>query len=214
MSYFPIIVELIPGVAATDLGKTEDAAHSSGDTGVMILAVRKDTAAALAGSDADYIPLIVNASGRLYTSATVDAALPAGSSNIGDVDIASITAGTNTIGGTLDAGASWTQVFGVAGVAYASADATASPAVTDAPTSGQKLVIDDIFLSVGATAMQVDFEIETAGTHFLTFYCAANTVYQFTPRAKFKLPTADKKLLVDASVAGNISVTVFYHSEA
>ena len=61
--------------------------------------------------------------------------------------------------------------------------------------------------------MQVDFEIETAGTNFLTFYCAANSSYQFTPRGRLKLPTADKKLMVDTSAAGNISVTVFYHSE-
>ena len=115
---------------------------------------------------------------------------------------------------TSDSGPSWTQVFGVSGAVVTSADASTATAVTDAPTSGQKLCIDDIMFSVGSTAMQVDFEIETAGTNFLTFYCAANTSYQFTPRGKLKLPTADKKLMVDTSAAGNISVTVFYHSEA
>lgn len=45
----------------------EDAAHTSGDTGIMALAVRKDTAAALAGSDGDYAPLEVDANGRLHT---------------------------------------------------------------------------------------------------------------------------------------------------
>lgn len=39
-----------PGTAAASLGKAEDAAHASGDVGVMLLAVRKDTAAALAAS--------------------------------------------------------------------------------------------------------------------------------------------------------------------
>lgn len=61
----------------TQLAKAEDATHSSGDTGVMLLAVRKDTAAALAGTDGDYIPLIVDANGRLHVlsgnfPATVD----------------------------------------------------------------------------------------------------------------------------------------------
>lgn len=51
-----------------DIVKAEDAAHSSGDRGIMLLAVRKDTAAALAGTDADYIPLIVDASGRLHVN--------------------------------------------------------------------------------------------------------------------------------------------------
>ena len=50
----------------TQLAKAEDAAHSSGDSGVMVLGVRKDTAAALAGTDGDYIPLIVDSSGRLW----------------------------------------------------------------------------------------------------------------------------------------------------
>jgi hypothetical protein len=44
----------------------EDTAHQSGDLGIQILAVRKDTAAALAGADGDYAPLEVDASGRLH----------------------------------------------------------------------------------------------------------------------------------------------------
>lgn len=53
------------------LAKAEDAAHSSGDKGVMLLAVRKDTAAALAGTDGDYIPLIVDDVGRLHVTPSV-----------------------------------------------------------------------------------------------------------------------------------------------
>lgn len=44
----------------------EDSAHSSGNTGTMALVVRNDTLAALAGTDGDYAPLQVNASGALY----------------------------------------------------------------------------------------------------------------------------------------------------
>ena len=46
--------------------KAEDAAHSSGDAGIMMMGVRKDTAAALAGTDGDYQPPIFDASGRLW----------------------------------------------------------------------------------------------------------------------------------------------------
>lgn len=60
---------IVPGTAATNLGKAEDAAHTTGDTGVMVLAVRKDTAAALATTDGDYIPLIVDSTGRLHIAA-------------------------------------------------------------------------------------------------------------------------------------------------
>jgi hypothetical protein len=114
----------------------------------------------------------------------------------------------------VDSGAAWAQSYGVSGAAFVSADASAITAITDAPTTGQKLVIDDIFLSVGSTAMQVDFKLETAGTILLpSIYALANSFYQITPRGKLKLATADKRLMIDTSVAGNVSVTVFYHSE-
>ncbi len=64
------VTSVIAGTGATNLGKAEDAAHSSGDTGVMILAVRQDSAAALAGTTGDYIPLTTTALGSLRTSVT------------------------------------------------------------------------------------------------------------------------------------------------
>lgn len=62
------VLSVIPGVGATNLGKAEDAAHSSGDVGVMGLAVRNDAGTALA-ADGDYIPLIVNSAGHLWVAA-------------------------------------------------------------------------------------------------------------------------------------------------
>ena len=59
---------VIPGVGATNLGKAEDAAHSSGDTGVMALGVRNDTLAAFVGTDGDYTPLQMDAEGRVYVA--------------------------------------------------------------------------------------------------------------------------------------------------
>lgn len=58
---------ITPGTAATSLGKAEDAAHSSGDVGVMALAVRADTAAAT-GADGDYTPLLTDSFGRLQVA--------------------------------------------------------------------------------------------------------------------------------------------------
>lgn len=131
----------------------------------------------------------------------------------GTVAVSSIAAGSTSIGGTTDNGPHWTTVVGVSGARVLSADATGLVAVTDAPTSGQKLVITDVVISVD-TAMRVDLLTETTGTIHASFYLPANGSVQFTPRSKLKLPTADKKLQVDASVAGNISVTAFYYSEA
>lgn len=56
---------ITPGTAATSLGKAEDAGHSSGDVGVMALAVRNDTRGTLAGTDLDYAPPQLNAAGDL-----------------------------------------------------------------------------------------------------------------------------------------------------
>lgn len=60
------VTRVIPGTAATNLGKAEDAAHTSGDVGVMALSVRSNTAAATSGTDGDYQPLITDTNGRLH----------------------------------------------------------------------------------------------------------------------------------------------------
>lgn len=64
---------ITPGTAATSLGKAEDAAHTSGDVGVLALAVRSDTATATAAAG-DYVSLITDANGRLYVAGPVTVA--------------------------------------------------------------------------------------------------------------------------------------------
>lgn len=149
--------------------------------------------------------------------AAVEGATPAGTNNIGDVDVLTLPAtpaGTNSIGGTKDNGPHWTSVFGVAGVAFTSADATTAAAVTDAPTSGQKLVLTDLVMSSDTALFLLFHEESTAGTVIFKVFLPANGTVQITPRSKVKLPTINKKLMVDASAAGNIAVTATYFSEA
>ena len=50
--------------------RNEDSAHVSGDKGVPVWAVRKDTAAAT-GADGDYVALITDADGKLYVNAAI-----------------------------------------------------------------------------------------------------------------------------------------------
>ena len=57
--------------AITDISKAEDAVHTSGDKGIMALAVRKDTAAAQTSADGDYSSLLTDGNGRLYTAAAL-----------------------------------------------------------------------------------------------------------------------------------------------
>lgn len=61
------VESIVPGTSATSLGKAEDAVAASGDTGVMALAVRADTAAAT-GANGDYVPLLTDSTGRLHVA--------------------------------------------------------------------------------------------------------------------------------------------------
>lgn len=65
------VLAVTPGSGATNLGKAEDAAHASGDVGIMALAVRRDTAAASSGTDGDYEPLATDGTGRLRTATNI-----------------------------------------------------------------------------------------------------------------------------------------------
>lgn len=60
------VTSIVPGSGATNLGKAEDAAHATGDVGVMALSVRQNTAASTSGTDGDYQPLITDTNGRLH----------------------------------------------------------------------------------------------------------------------------------------------------
>jgi hypothetical protein len=65
------IVSQVPGTGATNLGKAEDAGHTTGDVGVMVLAVRNDAHAALSGTDLDYTPIAVDAEGNVRVCGSV-----------------------------------------------------------------------------------------------------------------------------------------------
>lgn len=101
-----ITTSVVPGTGATNLGKAEDAAHASGDTGVAMWAVRNDSlATTFTNTDGDYSPIAVTSNGRVYGSVVIDSSLPAGTNaigklsansgvDIGDVDVTSVIAGT------------------------------------------------------------------------------------------------------------------------
>lgn len=111
------------------------------------------------------------------------------------------------------AGPDWTSLWGVLGLPFTSADQHAAAAsVTDVPVVGQRLEIDDIFMSAD-TAMNVTFKEETSGTVvFGPIYLAANTPFSLGMRGRRKLPLINTRLQVITSVAGNITVSVGYHS--
>ncbi len=127
---------------------------------------------------------------------------------------AAMPAGANVLGGTQDAGPAQAMSFGVSGATFTSPNqSSAAAAVTDAPTSGQKLVITDLEVSVD-TAMAVTFTEQNLGTVVGKYYLDSNTTVQITPRGKKKLTGANNKLMVQTSTLGNIAVTAHYYSEA
>lgn len=61
-----ISTSITPGTAAANLGKAEDAVHTSGDVGVMTLGVRNDgMATSFSGTNGDYTPIATDAQGRI-----------------------------------------------------------------------------------------------------------------------------------------------------
>jgi len=58
------------GTGATSLGKAEDAAHTSGDTGVVMLGVRNQNLAAMTSADGDYGSLTLFTDGGIATRMT------------------------------------------------------------------------------------------------------------------------------------------------
>ena len=90
------VTSVVPGTGATNLGKAEDAGHTTGDVGVMPLAVRNDTVGSLVNANLDYAPLQVNANGRLRVEGAQleDAAHASGDPGVHVMGVRNDTPGT------------------------------------------------------------------------------------------------------------------------
>lgn len=123
------VISVTPGTGATSLGKAEDAAHTSGDTGVYALGVRQDADTSPVSADGDYHGLVFNAIGRLKTS-VLPAATTATTGNI-TTNTSTVTVDTTrqsgvtmqitgtfvafngTFEGSIDGGTTWNAIQGV-----------------------------------------------------------------------------------------------------
>jgi hypothetical protein len=91
------VTSVIPGTGATNLGKAEDAAHSSGDTGVATWHVRQDTPATT-GADGDYIAPHTNQYGHQFVASicndpTLTQSVPVSQSALnGNAEVVGLTA--------------------------------------------------------------------------------------------------------------------------
>ena len=180
------ILSVIPGTGATHLGKAEDAVHSTGDAGVQLLAVRKDTPAALAGTDGDYIPLIVDANGRLYANEAGDVAHDSADSGNpvkvgGQARTTNPTAVTDAdrVNLVLDKiGRMVPANTHVRALVTSSTTTLTTTTETTILAAGGAGVFHDItaltFANTSATAVRVDIRDVTAGSIILSFYLPAS----------------------------------------
>jgi hypothetical protein len=111
-----------------------------------------------------------------------------------------------------DSGTAWTTTWGVSGVPVTSADMSGGAvAVTDAPTSGKKIILDDLIIS-SDTALRFILTCQTTNAVIMHVRCPANSTVQVTLRGQRMLATADKYLACQASGAGNVEILAGYHS--
>lgn len=225
---------ITPGTAATNLGKAEDAAHTSGDVGVMAMTVRQDTAAALSGANADYQPLITDANGRLHVldantanistqintlagavsgtemqvdvltlpNVTIGAAIPAGTNNIGDVDVASGTLTTLTTltgGGVAHDGADSGNPVKVG--AKASATLSDDTMVADADRTDMTSDLDGALyvrqVPLGDVIYEALSNTDGASTASTNFGATANTRNYITNITAFRTDTGTTLAYID-----------------
>ncbi len=179
----------------------EDAAHSTGDPGIQMLAVRDDTLDVRSGTEGDYEPLHTNADGALWTidvnSATIvghvdgiETALTAANSSLDAIEasVAAIDTDATTIIGHLD---------GVEGL-LTTIDADTGSILTSVDGIEALLTTIDADTSGIITSVQlIDDSIFTAGTDTYTEATSkgqlllavrrdadttlANTTNEFTP---------------------------------
>lgn len=91
------------------------------------------------------------------------------------------------------------------------ADATTAIELVAAPGSGNRIVVWDLFISVG-TNMKVTIQDGDPSVYVAGFFTANNGIEPFIPRSTL-LIDEDKNLEILAGAAGNIEVTVFYSVE-
>lgn len=76
---------------------TEDVASAGGEVSLLMAAVRRDAASSGVNTDGDFANLAVDASGRLHVNVGALIALPAGTNNIGDVDVLTLPGAIGSI---------------------------------------------------------------------------------------------------------------------
>lgn len=161
--------------AITNLTHDEDAAHTTGDKGVQILAVRNDTLASLSDTDGDYSPLQVDANGAVYTSIA---------NSSGAVNSASAPLFVSVV----DAAVSNTEVLDYDTTASVAAGASDNHDYT--VTATNTLIVDFVWAS-SAQPLKVEVQsgpVASLTTKAVKFTAASNPEVEFKFNGKLEVP--------------------------
>ncbi len=134
------VTSVIPGVAATNLGKAVDTAGGATDTGVASLAIRDDALTTLTPVDGDYVRLRTDSTGALW----VNTGTPSAAADI-HVDDSAFTVGTDSVGAAgylADEAAPDSVDEGDVGIARMTLDRKQLNVIVDATTDSQRLAVN------------------------------------------------------------------------
>lgn len=118
------VLSVIPGTGASNLGKAEDAVHTSGDVGVMMLGVENADQAALTAGDKDYTPIAVTAEGNVLVEAVASSFAVQSTLQAGTAAFGKLVANTGVIIGEVEIGAASTAAGDLAKAAQSAQGAT------------------------------------------------------------------------------------------
>lgn len=217
------VTRIIPGTTATALGKAEDAVHASGDTGVMALTVRSDTAAATSGTTGDYQPLITDSTGRLWTHSFCEG-VAAHDAAVSGSPILIASEARDTLGtavATGDVCRQATNRYGATLVSayptsHASSNGTPITATTTsviaAPSAGSHLRILRVHISNGgSTATWVAVRDGASGTRHYNTYLMQGCCLSINLNASGPLDlTTATRLDIVLSAAGSVEYEIDY----
>lgn len=162
------VTSVTPGTTATSLGKAEDAAHTSGDVGVMSLGVRNDAMSTLTSADGDYSPISVTSTGRLLVTPAPSSAMVRGNASV---------AGTGDTSLVAASGSGGLKTY-ITNLSFANTGSS-NTLITVKDGSGGSTLFYTIAPAGGGSNIELDIPIVTTANTALYFACgtSSTTVY-------------------------------------
>lgn len=150
-----ITTSVVPGTGATNLGKAEDAAHTTGDTGVFTLGVRNDTLADVTNTTADYSQYSTDIKGRLMT-----AGAPRSLKGVQQTSVSNTTSETTIVAAV---GSTFLDVYGL--ILANTGASTTKVTIKDATAGTTRAIIEVPTLETRGFMLPVDSAIPQAAVN-------------------------------------------------